>query len=176
MPALIESINAISEVLDGYLYSTPMLFVQFFSLIISFILFAFWVNLHKKAGILKTKVAQVRQAFRGSAAMPKEKIESRWKKIEEKISSYNSSDWKVAIIEADSTLDELIKSLGYIGDTMGERMKQIKPGQFPYLDEAWRVHKVRNFLAHDPNYELHRDVAQHAIDIYKKIFKEFGLT
>lgn len=173
--SVIESINVISEIIDGYLYSAPMLMVQFFSLIVSFALFVFWINLHKKAGILKTKVAQVRQAFRGSAAMPKEKIVSHWKKVEEKMDSDNSSDWKIAIIEADSTLDELIKSLGYVGENMGDRMKRIKPGQFPYLDEAWRVHKVRNFLAHDPSYELRRDVAQRAIDIYKKIFKEFGM-
>ncbi len=92
----------------------------------------------------------------------------RWTKIEMLFSSANPSDWRVAIIEADSMLDELIVSLGYPGDDLGSRLRAISPGDFPALQSAWEAHKVRNKIAHEGmNYQL----SKHEVDITRRHFE-----
>ncbi|OGZ62140.1 MAG: hypothetical protein A3H51_00180 [Candidatus Spechtbacteria bacterium RIFCSPLOWO2_02_FULL_38_8] len=169
-----NSLENIIDVLNSILYETALAKVQFFVAIISALLFVFWVYLIIKTETIKSKFVSVKKAVKGGD-IPREIIFQKWAEVEQKLNSNYASDWKLAIIGADSILDRLIQSLGYNGETMGERMKNIRPGQFPYLEEAWRAHKVRNFLAHDATYELSRQAAIRTIEIYKNIFTEFGM-
>ena len=99
----------------------------------------------------------------------------RWEKVEQYMTSLNSSDWKIAILEADNILDEIVERMGYHGATLGERMKNIEASDFPYLDEAWQVHKLRNAIAHKgTDYPLTRSEAEGAINMYHKVFKDLG--
>jgi len=168
------SLEDVTEILNDFLYSTPLLWVQFFSAVISVILIVLWFRLAVKTELLKKKTTNLQKVFKGEARTFGD-IFLHWPEVENKLQSNYASDWKLAVISADSMLDKLIESMGYNGDTMGERMKRIRPGQFPYLDDAWRVHKVRNFLAHDANYELSYRSAQRTIEIYRRIFREFGM-
>ncbi len=101
----------------------------------------------------------------------KPKENPRWARIEQLSRSSNQSDWRIAILEADSMLDELIQKLGYSGDNMGERMLNMNSNNFPYIEEAWRVHKLRNIVAHETSYDLQRGEMEDAIDVYSLIFK-----
>lgn len=99
----------------------------------------------------------------------------RWGKVEEYMASANPSDWKIGILEADNILDEIVERMGYEGSTLGERMKMIEASDFPYLDEAWQAHKVRNAIAHKgTDYPLSRSEAEQTINIYHRVFKELG--
>lgn len=99
----------------------------------------------------------------------------RWERVETYIQSANPSDWKIAILEADNILDEIVERMGYQGSTLGERMKKIEASDFPYLDETWQVHKLRNSIAHKgTDYPLTRSEADDAISTYKRVFKELG--
>lgn len=99
----------------------------------------------------------------------------RWVRVEDYMRSDNESDWKIAVLEADNILDEAVERMGYPGDTLGERMKVIEPSDFPYLDEAWEAHKLRNQVAHKgTNYTLTRSEAERAIGIYYRVFKSLG--
>lgn len=100
----------------------------------------------------------------------------RWERVEEQMRSLNPSDWKVAILEADNILDEIVERIGYKGATLGERLKTIEPSDFPYLDEAWKAHKTRNDIAHKggADFALSRSLAEHTINTYHRVFKELG--
>jgi len=99
----------------------------------------------------------------------------RWERVEEHMRSVNPSDWKVAIMEADNMLDEVVKRMGYHGDTLGERMKNIEASDFPYLDEVWQAHKTRNRIAHTgTDFPISRSTAEDTVNIYYRTFKELG--
>jgi hypothetical protein len=99
----------------------------------------------------------------------------RWVRVEGYMSSLNSSDWKIAILEADNILDDIVERIGYKGATLGERLKTIESSDFPYLDEVWQAHKFRNTLAHKgTDYALTRSEAEQMINIYHRVFKELG--
>lgn len=96
-----------------------------------------------------------------------------WDKILALMNSDNPSDWKLAIIEADVLLDELVTRMGYKGDNLGEKLKTVEPSDFLTLDLAWEAHKVRNAIAHQGGYTLTKREARRVIDLFQKVFEEF---
>ncbi|MBP6924169.1 MAG: hypothetical protein KBC62_01550 [Candidatus Pacebacteria bacterium] len=92
------------------------------------------------------------------------------------IESDNPNDWKLAIIEADIILDDLLKQKGYVGSSLGERLKSIAPAQLNTLNDAWEAHKIRNRIAHDgADFVLTHRLAQDTINRYRRVFTEFGM-
>ena len=92
------------------------------------------------------------------------------------IGSDSPNDWKLAIIEADIILDELLKEAGYAGVSLGERLRSISPNQLQSLDDAWQAHKIRNQIAHaGSDFVLTQKLAQDTIKQYRRVFHELGV-
>ncbi|MEK7614599.1 MAG: hypothetical protein AAB428_02950 [Patescibacteria group bacterium] len=98
----------------------------------------------------------------------------RWEAILRQVDSDNSGDWRLAIIEADNMLDDMVKQLGYDGEDLGERLKAVEPSDFFSLQSAWEAHKIRNQIVHEgASFQITKAEAERVIDLYKEIFKEF---
>jgi hypothetical protein len=94
----------------------------------------------------------------------------------EHLASDRPNDWKLAIIEADILLDELLKQRGYAGASLGERLKSIAPSQLQSLQDAWEAHKIRNRIAHEgADFVLTHRIAEETIQRYRRVFAEFGV-
>src|SRR6476620_2218786 len=65
----------------------------------------------------------------------------KWESVLVHGNSMNASDWRLAIIEADTILDEMLKKMGYQGENLGERLKSVEPSDFNTLNSAWEAHK-----------------------------------
>ena len=88
--------------------------------------------------------------------------------------SPHPSDWRRAIIEADIMLDDLLSKMGYRGESVGEKLKRVEPGDMKTLNDAWEAHKVRNRIAHDGStFVLSEHDAKQTIQSYRKVFEEF---
>lgn len=93
------------------------------------------------------------------------------------IESDNPNDWKLAIIEADIILDKALKEAGYVGASLGDRLKSMTANQLPSLNDAWQAHKVRNQIAHDgADFVLTRRVAEDTIKQYRRVFVDLKVT
>ena len=91
-------------------------------------------------------------------------------------SSLNPNDWKLAIIEADIILDEGLKKAGYVGNSLGERLRGISRQQMQSLDDAWEAHKVRNKVAHGgADFVLTKRLVDDTMKQYRRVFAELGL-
>lgn len=100
---------------------------------------------------------------------------ARWEHVRTLIAQPLESDWRRAIIEADSMLGTLLTDLGYRGSTIGEQLRDANPLQFKTLDLAWKAHKVRNNIAHGgETYVLDERTARSTIDLYARVFEEFN--
>jgi len=98
----------------------------------------------------------------------------RWERIETLVSTENPGDWRVAILEADIMLEELLEAMGYKGEGIGERLKQIEVSDFNTLDKAWEAHKIRNQIAHEgADFNLTEREARRVIDLFRAVFDEF---
>lgn len=100
---------------------------------------------------------------------------SRWEQVRNLIAQPQESDWRRAIIEADSMLGQLLTDQGYRGGTIGEQLRDANPLQFTTLDLAWKAHKRRNEIAHAGEaYKLDERDARTTIDLYQRVFEEFN--
>lgn len=97
----------------------------------------------------------------------------QWDNLLKYLESENSSDWKLAILEADKLLDKMVEKMGYPGANLGERLRVIEPSDFLTLQEAWEAHKIRNRIAHEAQYQLTEREARKTIGLYEKVFREF---
>ncbi len=99
---------------------------------------------------------------------------SVWQEVESKISSVNPSDWRLAILEADILLFEMLEQMGLPGQNLGDKLKAADTSFFSTLQEAWQAHKIRNIIAHQgAGYQLSYNEAKKTIDLYRRVFEEF---
>ena len=99
----------------------------------------------------------------------------RWVKTLAYLFSQHSSDWKLAIIEADSMLESLLDQLGFKGEGLGEKLKSADQNKFRGLVSAWEVHTTRNKIAHEgANFELTQREAKRIIALYEHMFRDYG--
>ncbi len=131
------------------------------------------------AGIvtLFPKITEAEERRRALLRGPlKEKVVSyppRWEVVLSHLESGNAPEWKLAVLEADNILAEVLHRLGCPGNTIGDMLKSLKPGDILSINDAWEAHKVRNSIAHEGSkYELsYRDAAR-TIDQYETVFRE----
>lgn len=98
----------------------------------------------------------------------------RWETALKHIESPNASDWKQSILEADIMLDDLLSKMGYRGESVGEKLKRVEPGDMKTLNDAWEAHKVRNQIAHEGSgFVLDQHVARQVLHQYRRVFEEF---
>lgn len=89
--------------------------------------------------------------------------------------SQHKSDWKLAIIESDTMLDGLMETLGFHGESLGDKLKMANQENFPELTTAWEIHTIRNKIAHDGlAFELSQHEAKRVIALYEQIFHKYG--
>ena len=101
----------------------------------------------------------------------------RWEHIQTLVASPNPSDWRLAIIEADSILEGLLEDRGIPGVGIGERLKNISPGDLSTLQSAWEAHLVRNRIAHEGSeFELGERDAKRTVRLYEMVFQELGFV
>lgn len=100
---------------------------------------------------------------------------ARWEDIQTHVAGEKPNDWRLAIIEADILLEEALTNAGYVGATIGEKLKTANQTSFQTLQDAWEAHKVRNQIAHaGSDFVLTNKLAQETITRYERVFREFG--
>ena len=98
----------------------------------------------------------------------------RWEKIIRYTNSNNASDWPLAVIEADVMLEELLRTMGYGGESVGEMLKLVDKNEFLTIEDAWEAHKTRNAIAHSGGtFQLNERETKRTIALFEKVFKEF---
>ncbi|MFH1769442.1 MAG: hypothetical protein ABH833_02120 [Parcubacteria group bacterium] len=97
-----------------------------------------------------------------------------WEQIKRSSTSLQEAEWKLSIIQADKLVDEMLRTKGYEGESMGERLKSIDPNSFSSLQDVWEAHKLRNLLVHDMNYAVSKGQAVGAVESFERFLHELG--
>lgn len=99
----------------------------------------------------------------------REQILKRWEQIEH-TATQGTMGAKLAIIEADKLLDQVLRSMHMPGTTLGERLKSTAY-RYPNIRKVWGAHRLRNQLVHDTSFEMGSRQAKQALDDYKAALK-----
>ncbi len=100
------------------------------------------------------------------------KIVKVWNKITARLDTGLESEYKLAIIEADSMLDDILRRMGYAGETLEERLKNLTSATLPNIEEIKATHQVRNNIVHDPDYRLSLDDARAALTVFEQALRD----
>lgn len=99
---------------------------------------------------------------------------NRWNSIQKHSKEHSPHAWKIAIIEADIFLEEILTNAGYVGATIGDKLKTANSNSFTTVQDAWEAHKVRNMIAHEGgDFILTQKIAQDTLLRFERVFREF---
>lgn len=102
-----------------------------------------------------------------------QKVKQLWEQIEQS-AKQGKLGGKIAIIEADKLLDNVLKSMLFPGETMGERLK-MAGYKYPGIRDVWTAHRVRNRLVHETDYELRDRDVRETLEDFKRALKELNV-
>lgn len=95
----------------------------------------------------------------------------RWQEIE-KLCGRNDT-WPLAIINADTLLDEALKRRRFKGKTMGERLVAAQRA-LNNNESVWFGHKLRNKIVHEEMSRLYRRDVNTALHGFRDALKDLG--
>ena len=147
-------------------------FLKFLFLSISAVLAAFLLWALRKTEWLKYYFGQDLVEFKNFRAFEAVEFVKRWERAKKRLRKGWEPEAKLAIIEADQLLDELLKRMGYTGKNLEERLAQLDKKTFPNIDEIWQAHTIRNNIVHDPDYKLSLEKAKEIMKVYEKTFEK----
>ena len=100
------------------------------------------------------------------------RIERKWIKIRERLEAKTEPEAKLAVIEAEALLDDILKKEGFLGRTFDERLNKLSTDIIANLEELKEAHQVRSDIVHDPTYRLDLKEAERILNIYEKSLVE----
>ena len=164
----------------------PYHLINFFS---RFAIFSFFFSVGMIIIIIiyLNKENDIRKKIMGKVRIKKEELESKvsenvlfenpkWKLVEEHTNSDDPNKWKLAILEADIILAEMLDKLSLPGESVGEKLKAVEVGDFNTIEQAWEAHKIRNAIAHQgSDFLLNQREVKRVIGLYEVVFREFKI-
>ena len=165
-----------SQLFDSIInfFSANIFWFNFFSLLISGIALAIILFFNIKLNLTGEKVEHWIDVWHHKSISQKRSLRA-WKKIEKRLRIGNLNQLRLAVLEADRILDQFFKLAGYPGQNLDERLEEATDAQLVNIEEIRQVHKLRNRIASEPDFELTPGETEIAIGIYKSAFIDLGI-
>ncbi len=96
---------------------------------------------------------------------------NKWKDLQKGLNKEEM--WPMAIIQADSLLDEALKKRRFKGKTMGERLVAAQRS-LSDNDGTWYAHKLRNKIVHEVDTKLTKKEVQKALVSLRQALRDLG--
>ena len=100
------------------------------------------------------------------------KIVKIWTKITKRLDTGLESEYKLAVTEADNMLDEVLKRVGYAGETLEERLNQLTSTILPNLEQVREARLIRNDVVRNPDYRLSLDQTRKTLEVYEQALRD----
>lgn len=97
------------------------------------------------------------------------KMAKKWGKVTMRLESGNVSQYKLAILESDKIVDEILEGMKLKGANIAERLEKANPAQIINIDALQKSHKARNRVIAEPDFVVTKEEAKEII----KPFREF---
>lgn len=152
--------------ITGWLLVVKIVFLCFSSFFFGYIL---W-GLFKTSWLKKIFLLDL-QEFLTFKPIEREKAISQWAKIKKRLESNLEPEIKLAVIEADSLVEEALKNSGYSNGNFEAILNRLPP-DFPVkIEQIRQAHKIRDNIVYDPNYKLELNEAKEVLKVYEEVLK-----
>jgi hypothetical protein len=100
------------------------------------------------------------------------KIEKDWLKNKARADTGLESEYKLSILEADSMLNDILKKMGYSGETLGEKLNNLTRATLSNIEQIKTAHQTRNNIIHDPDYKLTPEETKKVLEVFEQAFRD----
>ncbi len=153
----------------GWLLVIKIIFLgfafYFLGMIINFLVTSSW---------LKRAVLWDLKEFLTYRAYETKRYGKKWATIKKRLNTGFESEAKLSLIEAETILEEILKNMGYEGESLGERLEKLTTDVIENLEEIKEAHKIKNDIIHDPTYKLSIDEAKKLLVVYEQALEDLG--
>lgn len=161
--------------------SSPELQAMLFPLKFVFILFTLALlflvlYLYMNSSYLRYQFLQDVTEFFSWQAYGLKEINKRWKNITKNLGDENEEEHKLAIIEADDLMYQIMEEKGYEGETFEQLLEKVGRKIIPNHEELLFAHQMRNSIVYDANYQLDIKIAKKAISDYETAIKNLAIA
>lgn len=103
----------------------------------------------------------------------KKKTKAHWEAIKKRLESQEEKEFKIAIIEADEMVGDLVRRMGYQGENLGEIFKNVPEAQVESITKVKKAHETKNRIIHDENFPVNLELAKETLSYFEEFLDEF---
>jgi len=144
--------------------------LRFSLVVISLIIIGGLIYLLNKNTWLKRLILEDLEEFFTWKAFGIKTEEKAWRKIKDRLLSGQEHEYKLAVVEADNMLSDILHKMEYGSGSDIETLNSLPKTVFLNIEEIIWAHKLNETIAHDPDYRLSTEEARKALDAYEKFF------
>lgn len=159
-----------SSQLQDYLFPVRLIFVVFAMFFLAGVIY-FMIN----SSWLQYKFLEDVTEFFSWQSYGLREISKRWTKIKKRIETGAESDYKLAIIEADDFLSEVLMNSGFEEDSFQDSIKRASRMFSSGIDEILSAHEVRNSIVYNPDYKISAEQTKSLLSIYENAINSVGM-
>ena len=100
------------------------------------------------------------------------RIKKEWKDIIKRAKDGDEEERKLAVVDADEVLDEVLTKMSFVGENLQEKLEKISEDIFPTAEEIKMVHQEKKDILYNPDRELSKKDAMRIIDVYEKTIRD----
>jgi hypothetical protein len=140
--------------------------------ILLFLLAIIWAL--TKSSWLYWYVTEDAKDFRRGAPVPlQKKAQQKWNKIKKRLRSKKEANWKLAIIEGEEIVEDLLLKMGYKAKDLRSRLSLASEAQIPNLKDLLDASEVYEGILADPDYKLPLKKAEEVLNIFEEFLKYY---
>ena len=159
-----------SPVIQDQLFGVRLIFYAFTIFLFGSVIY-FYIN----SSYLQRQFLQDTSEFLSWQPYGLREINKRWNKIIKKTESGSEAEFKLAIIEADDVLYQMLEELDFQGDTF-EDVLSAASKKIPNYQDVVHAHQVRNLIVYDADFSLEIDEAKKILATYESVIKNLSTS
>jgi hypothetical protein len=152
--------------LHGWVIWAKIFFILFNLGVIVFIVYIWTTTIYLKRLFLTDLVE-----FFTYIPFTSRRIDRDWNKIKKRLLTGHEAEFKLAVIEADLLVNDMLARENYEGKTLAEKIEK-KPGAFTNIDAMKEADQVYQDLVYDPSYSLDYPRAKSVILAFEQGLKD----
>lgn len=172
---IIQPVNFLTDVRN---YFAPWFFdniwwLQVLSVVLSALFFWGIVHIISATNYINMKKEQFLEPL-GQDYVSRRRSLIAWKNILKRLNSEDQNNWKLAILECDHILNEILKMSGYLG-RLSDQLKILSEEQLKNIEDVRRAHAIADKIRNTPSFLMTQDEAGEIVMVYKQSFIELNL-
>ncbi len=102
-------------------------------------------------------------------------INKRWSRIIKKTESGDPAEFKLAIIEADDVLYQILEEMDYDGETFDDVLAAASR-KVPNYEDVVYAHAARNSIVYNPDFTIDMEEAKRILAMYESAIKTLSVS